>query len=220
MIPAVVVARIYRRLFRAFGPQGWWPARSRFEMMAGAILTQATNWHNVEQALARLRRAGGLAPRRLAAMPRRRLEQAVRPAGSFRQKAARLQGFARWYLRRYGGRPDRMFRQPWPALRDELLRVPGIGPETADSMLLYAGRKPVFVVDAYTTRVLSRHGALLAGARYADVQARVMQALPPAAYNELHALFVAVGKRFCHRRRPDCRGCPLDDLPHTEGSDA
>ncbi len=207
---------IYRRLLGAFGPQGWWPADSAFEMMVGAILTQATNWRNVEQAIARLKRTRLLQPRRIAAASRRTLAQAIRPAGYFRQKAGRLAGFARWYLARYGGRPARMFRTPWPRLRQELLALNGIGPETADSMLLYAGRKPVFVVDAYTARVFRRHRLVSARATYDDAQQLVMQeGPPPATYNEYHALLVAVGKRFCHRRRPECRRCPLGDLPHT-----
>ena len=208
---------IYRRLFRAFGPQGWWPASHPFEMMVGAVLTQATSWRNVEQAIERLRRAGGLAPRRLLAMPRRRLERAIRTAGYFRQKAKRLAIFSRWYVTRYGGSPARMFRTPWRALRTELLSLHGIGPETADSMLLYAGKQPVFVVDAYTTRIFRRHRLIGADATYEDVQRFAMRELSPSAtvYNECHALLVAVGKRFCHRQHPDCGHCPLGDLPHT-----
>ena len=208
---------IYRRLVRAFGPQGWWPASSSFEMMVGAILTQATNWHNVEQAIAKLKRADGLNPRRLLAMRRGRLERAVRPAGYFRQKAKRLRAFASWYVSRYAASPERMFRTPWPALRQELLGLEGIGPETADSMLLYAGGKPAFVVDAYTTRVLRRHRLIGARATYDEVQRLAVRRLPVSVkvYNEFHALLVAVGKRFCHRRHPECRRCPLGDLPHT-----
>ena len=123
-----------RRLFRAFGPQHWWPARSRFEMMVGAILKQATNWRNVEQAIAQLRSVKGLSPRALLALPPGRLEQLIRPAGYFRQKAERLRVFSRWLLTRYRGRPQRMFATPWTILREELLTRPGIGPETADSM--------------------------------------------------------------------------------------
>ena len=208
---------VYRRLLRAFGPQGWWPASHPFEMMVGAILTQATNWRNVEQAIGRLRRADGLAPRRLLAMPRGRLERAIRRAGYFRQKAKRLAIFSRWYVTRYAGSCARMFRTPWRALREELLALHGIGPETADSMLLYAGNQPVFVVDAYTTRIFRRHRLIGAGATYDDVQRAAMRELPPSAnvYNEFHALLVAVGKRFCHRRHPDCEHCPLGDLPHS-----
>ncbi len=229
---------IYRRLLRAFGPQGWWPASSPFEMMVGGILTQATNWHNVEQAIERLRRAGGLSPRRLLAMPRERLERAVRSAGYFRQKTQRLTVFSRWYVTRYAGSRARMFRTPWRALREELLALHGIGPETADSMLLYAGGQPVFVVDAYTIRVFRRHRLIGAGATYDGVQRFAMRELSPiprrtslardrgerlkgveatstTVYNEFHALLVAVGKRFCHRQHPDCEHCPLGDLPHS-----
>jgi endonuclease-3 related protein len=186
-------------------------------MMAGAILTQATNWHNVECALARLRRAGCLSPARIAALPLPRLQRLIRPAGYFRQKARRLRQFARWYLDRYGGRPQRMFGTPWRTLRQELLALDGIGPETADSILCYAGRQPVFVVDAYTARIFRRHRLLRPGASYDRIQTFVMDALPDTGhdYNELHALLVAVGKRHCARRHPDCRRCPLGDLPHT-----
>ncbi|MBI3331123.1 MAG: endonuclease III domain-containing protein [Candidatus Omnitrophica bacterium] len=207
---------IYRRLLRAFGPQGWWPARTPFEMMVGAVLTQATNWRNVERAIGRLRRAGALRPRRLLALRRGALEGAVRPAGYFRQKAKRLRAFTQWYTARYAGSARRMFRTPWPSLRRELLGLHGIGPETADSILLYAGEQPVFVVDAYTVRVFRRHRLLKAKATYEAVQRLAMRELPAdaALYNEFHALLVAVGKRYCHRRHPDCAQCPLGDLPH------
>lgn len=208
---------IYRRLLRAYGPQGWWPAHSAFEMMVGAILTQATNWRNVEQAITQLKRATPLTPRRIAVMPRAQLERLIRAAGYFRQKAERLQGLARWYVGRYGGSRRRMFRTPWRALRGELLALRGIGPETADSMLLYAGGQPVFVVDAYTSRIFRRHRVIGAGAGYDEIQQRAMRALPKRApvYNEFHALLVAVGKRHCHRSRPTCEQCPLGGLPHT-----
>ena len=156
-------------------------------------------------------------------MGRRPLEWAIRPAGYFRQKAKRLTLFSRWYLRRFAGSPRRMFRVPWRALRQELLALHGIGPETADSMLCYAGGQPVFVVDAYTIRVFRRHRLIAADATYHQVQRLVMQHMrasaapdgPAGRYNEFHALLVAVGKRYCHRRNPDCRRCPLGDLPHT-----
>jgi endonuclease-3 related protein len=186
-------------------------------MMVGAILTQATNWRNVEQALVRLRAVGGLQPRRLLAMRRGDLERALRPAGYFRQKAKRVVGFARWFMSRYAGRPRRMFRRPWRVLRQELLALSGIGPETADSILLYAGAQPVFVVDAYTRRIFRRHRFIRARATYDEVQGVASRELPASArvYNECHALLVAVGKSFCHRRQPDCAHCPLGDLPHT-----
>lgn len=185
--------------------------------MVGAILTQATTWHHVEQALDRLRQAGALAPRQLLAVRPARLERLIRPAGSYRQKAKRLNGFTRWYVSRYRGRAARMFRGPHAALRQELLQLPGIGPETADAILLYAGAKPVFVVDAYTQRIFRRHRLIRPGATYDDVQRFAMQRLPAdaALFNEFHALLVAVGKRCCHRRAPDCARCPLGDLPRT-----
>ena len=213
----VALRLIFRRLLRACGPQGWWPARSPFEMMVGAVLTQATNWHNVERAIVRLADAGGLRPRGVLALRRGEVERAVRPAGYFRQKAKRVVGFARWFVRRYGGSPRRMFRTPWRALRQELLSLHGIGPETADSILLYAGGQPVFVVDAYTRRIFRRHRLMPARATYDEVQQFAMRELPVGSrvYNECHALLVAVGKRFCHRRHPDCSHCPLGELPHT-----
>ncbi len=185
--------------------------------MVGAILTQATNWRNVERAVQRLRRVGGLSPRGLLALPSAGVQRAVRPSGYFRQKAKRLKAFTRWYVNRYGGQVARMFRTPWQPLRAELLRLHGIGPETADSILLYAGRQPVFVVDAYTTRVFRRHGFIGARATYDDIQQLAMRGLPREVrvYNEFHALLVAVGKRCCHRRHPDCAQCPLGGLPHT-----
>ncbi len=208
---------LYRRLMRAYGPQGWWPADSPFEMMVGAILTQATNWHNVEQAIGRLKQAGPVKPRRLLAMSRGRLERAIQPSGYFRQKADRLTTFSRWYLRRFGGSPRRMFRTPWRALRTELLARKGIGPETADSILLYAGNQPAFVVDTYTSRVFIRHRLSEPGATYDRMQQAATDTLPARVkvYNECHALLVAVGKRHCHRRDPDCAHCPLGEFPHT-----
>lgn len=208
---------LYHRLFRLFGPQGWWPAQSPFEMMVGAILTQATNWRNVERAIEGLQHTDSLHPRSVLEMRHGDLERAVRPAGYFRQKAKRLKVFSRWYMERFGGSPRRMFRTPWRALRQELLALHGIGPETADSMLLYAGARPAFVVDAYTRRVFRRHRLISARATYEEVQRFAVGELPPMTrvYNEFHALLVAVGKRFCHRRNPECGHCPLGDLPHT-----
>ena len=212
---------IYQRLWSACGPQQWWPAQTSFEVMVGAVLTQATNWRNVEQAIDRLRRAGALTPQRLARVPVGRLARWVRPTGYFRQKARRLKALTQWYVRRYQGRPSRMFRVPWQRLRDELLKVHGIGPETADSILLYAGAQPVFVVDAYTRRIFRRHRLIGSNATYDAIQRLVMRHLPAPTpvvakrYNEFHALLVAVGKRHCHRRNPDCDRCPLGDLPHT-----
>ena len=208
--------KIYRRLLRAFGPQHWWPANYPFEVMVGAILTQATAWHNVERAIDRLRHAGALSAERLAALPTDRLQAMIRPAGYFRQKAARLQAFSRWAMGRFQGRPGRMFRVEPQRLRAELLSISGIGPETADSILLYAGQQPVFVIDAYTRRIFARHDLIDGREPYDALQQFVMAQLPKDAhvFNEFHALLVALGKRHCHRRAPECARCPLGAFPH------
>jgi endonuclease-3 related protein len=208
---------LFQRLWLAFGPQHWWPARSAFEVMVGALLTQATNWRNVEQAIERLRRAKALSPEGLLKLSRASLERCLRPSGYFRQKATRLRRFTRWYVTRYRGRADRMFQTPLEDLRRELLNQHGIGPETADSILLYAGRQPIFVVDAYTRRVFRRHRLLTEDDGYEAIQQFAMRQMRKDVqrYNEFHALLVAVGKRYCHRRDPACDQCPLGDLPRT-----
>ena len=204
------LAALYRSMHTALGPQGWWPGRTRFEVIVGAILTQNTAWTNVAQALANLRRARVLTPARLASLPRDRLAALIRPAGYYNIKAARLRHFLRYLGSRYRLRLDRMLTRQPSRLRQELLAVSGIGPETADSILLYAGKIPAFVVDAYTRRILSRHGLIASDASYDAVQVLLMRSLPPSAalYNEYHALLVAVGKTFC-RPTPRCAGCPL-----------
>lgn len=209
------LAEVYRVLFAAWGPQSWWPARSRFEMMTGAILTQNTAWTNVEKAIARLRRARALSPRALLAMPEHELAERIRPAGYFNVKARRLRHFAAWLVEHHGGDIDRMFRADTATLRRELLAVHGIGKETADSILLYAGHRPVFVVDAYTRRFLSRHRWIRATADYDAIAERFhahfrgLEDRPRAAlFNEYHALIVALAKKHC-RSRARCEGCPL-----------
>jgi endonuclease-3 related protein len=201
---------VYRALAAHYGPQHWWPARTRFEMMVGAILTQNTAWANVKRAIARLRRTRALTPRRMHALPLSELAERIRPAGYFNVKARRLRAFTGWLIAAYGGSIRRMLRTPPERLREELLAVNGIGPETADSILLYAGGHPVFVVDAYTRRFLIRHGWLNEGATYDEVAAVFTRRLPrdPALYNEFHALIVALGKRHC-RAAPRCETCPL-----------
>ncbi|MGH9862453.1 MAG: endonuclease III domain-containing protein [Candidatus Acidiferrales bacterium] len=203
--------RYYRRLHRHFGRQQWWPARTRFEVILGALLTQNTAWVNVKRALSNLRRAGVLSPKKLARVPRQRLTRYVRPSGYFRQKSRYLRGFLEHLQKHYQGSLPRLLRQPAPALRQELLSLPGIGPETANSILLYAAGHPVFVIDAYTRRVLARHGLAGEKASYEELQDFFHQNLPRDArlFNEYHALLVAVGKEYCHRVRPDCNACPL-----------
>jgi endonuclease-3 related protein len=169
----------YRRLYRAWGPQHWWPARTRFEVIVGAFLTQNTAWTNVERALAQLRSAGVLSLDGIRRTPLPALEQMVRPAGYFRQKAQRLKTFVAYLDQRYGGSLDRMFARATGELRPELLALNGVGPETADSILLYAGNHPVFVVDAYTRRILDRHGILPATAPYEEIRALFERALAP-----------------------------------------
>ena len=172
----------YRALAQAWGPQHWWPAQSRFEVVAGAYLTQNTAWTNVEHALANLRRAGVLSLEGIRNTPMAELEQLIRPAGYFRQKAQRVKTFVTYVFSRYNGSLDRMFARPTAELRQELLTLTGVGPETADSILLYAGGHPVFVVDAYTRRILERHGILPASADYEQIRElfeRALRDLPP-----------------------------------------
>lgn len=201
---------IYHRLHGHFGPQGWWPGHSRYEVIVGAILTQNTNWGNVQKAIRRLRRAQALTPATMSALSRRRLEELIRPAGFFAVKARRLHNFLAFLHTRYQGSLRRMFREEPGALRQALLGVSGIGPETADSILLYAGNMPLFVVDAYTKRIFARHRLISRAASYDEVQALFMNHLPRNAdlYNEYHALLVAVGKTYC-RSIPRCDTCPL-----------
>jgi endonuclease-3 related protein len=201
---------MYRAMYAALGPQGWWPGRTRFEVIVGAILTQNTAWINVARAIANLRQAGVLTPTALAALPRPRLARLIKPSRYYNTKTIRLKRFLSFLRARYQLSLPRMFAQRPSALREQLLAVSGIGPETADSILLYAGNVPSFVVDAYTRRILTRHGLISPDASYERIQAFFMTALPPdtALYNEYHALVVAVGKEFC-RPVPRCAGCPL-----------
>lgn len=201
---------MYQATLEALGPQGWWPGRTRFEVIVGAILTQNTSWGNVARAIQNLRRAGALTPQALAAIPPAQLARLIRSSGYYNVKAGRVKRFLGFLGERYGLSVSRMLARRPSSLRQELLAVPGIGPETADSILLYAGGVPIFVVDAYTRRILSRHGLIKKDASYDEMQALFMSALPPnaALYNEYHALLVAVGKEHC-RPVPRCTGCPL-----------
>ena len=160
----------YQALFARWGPQNWWPAQSRLEVIVGAYLTQNTNWSNVEKAVANLRSARVLSVKGLREIPLRRLQTLVRPSGYFRQKAKKLKTFIRFLDKNYGGSLDRMFVQATEKLRKELLNLNGVGPETADSILLYGGNHHVFVVDAYTRRVLERHRIIAAKAKYEEIR--------------------------------------------------
>jgi endonuclease-3 related protein len=208
--------RLYGLALGALGPQGWWPARNPFEVIVGAILAQHTAWRNAERALLRLREARALTPRRMAALSPARLARVIRPSGTYRGKARALRAFLMALRRDFGGQVSRLLRQPVEALRAWLLSVPGIGPETADCILLYAAGSPAFVADAYARRILARHGLIPFGAAYEVVRREGGARLPPdpSLQGELHALLVAVGKRFC-RTVPWCSACPLrPDLPN------
>ena len=203
---------IYKLLFDAFGPQHWWPGDSPFEVAVGAILTQNTNWENVSRAIGNLKALGLLDARALYRVPEKRLAELIRPAGYFNIKAKRLRGFLSFLIDRYGGDMMSMAMEETQPLRERLLGVKGIGPETADSILLYALDKPVFVVDAYTKRILNRHGLVGEKASYHEIQELFHRNLPRDVrlFNEYHALFVRLGKEYC-RARPRCEGCPLKD---------
>ncbi len=202
--------RLYRALARRFGPQAWWPGRTPYEIAAGAVLTQHTAWASAARAVAALRDRRLLRAERVAATPTAALAGVIRAAGTPRLKARRLRALTRWLLDRFGGRFGAMRRLPLGRLRRELLGVPGLGPETADAILLYAAGRPVFVADAYARRVLARHRLLGRRATYEQARGFFEAHLPsdPALFNEFHALLVAVGKAHC-RTVPRCEGCPL-----------
>ena len=205
--------RIYEVLHGHFGPQHWWPGEDPFEVIVGAILAQNTSWKNVERAIASLKKAGVLSPEGIGALPFEKLAELIRASGTYRVKADRLLRFVSFLKGNYGLNLRAMFALPLPRVRRELLTVRGIGPETADSILLYAGGRPVFVVDAYTRRIFSRHGFIGEGCSYDELQSLFMKALSPDArlFNEYHALIVRLGKSRC-RARPMCEGCVLKSV--------
>ena len=202
---------IYRKLSSHFGRQHWWPADSAFEVMVGAMLTQNTSWSNVEKAIANLKQHKVLTPRKLYHLPDKTLARLIRPAGYYNLKTKRLKEFLRFFLNDYGASIKKLSGAGLTVLRRELLAVKGVGPETADSILLYALHKPVFVIDAYTKRILCRHKLLKEGAAYEEAQKIFTAALPQDAklFNEYHALLVALGKNYCAKAKPKCAACPL-----------
>jgi endonuclease-3 related protein len=210
----------FETLRASLGPQHWWPARTPFEVIVGAILTQNTNWTNVERAINNLRREKLLTPAAMARVNLRHLERLVRSSGYFRQKARKLKEFVHFLRCEYGGSLARMFRTPTEQLRERLLAVHGIGPETADSILLYAGGHRVFVVDAYTKRILARHGLAHEKTGYEEVRTLFESSLPrdAALYNEFHGLIVNVGKNWCRTRNPRCECCPLQQFLPENGT--
>ena len=212
---AGLLKEIYRRLSDAYGPQGWWPGDSRFEMICGAILTQATAWRNVEPALANLREASIDDWLALCEICHETLAKLVRPSGYYNAKARKLKAFAAHVCRHYGGDLDAMFAADTVALRRELLSIYGIGPETADDILLYAAGKPSFVIDAYTIRIMRRIGITPSGRDdYAGWQAMFHAGVPADAqvYNEYHALLDRHHKAACTKNKPRCEGCCLADI--------
>jgi endonuclease-3 related protein len=208
--PRLPLRKVYAALLREFGPQGWWPGRTRLEICVGAILTQNTAWANVARALRNLRKARALNLPALHNASLAQLAAWIRPAGYFNVKARRLRAFTTLVTEQFGGKLERLLARPTAELRATLLAVQGIGPETADSIALYAAERPVFVVDAYTRRFLLRHGWLGGKTTYDEIAALFATQWPAdvAVFNEYHALIVALGKTFC-RPRPRCARCPL-----------
>lgn len=206
---------IYELLFEHFGPQHWWPGQTQFEIIVGAVLTQNTNWTNVEKAIANLKTANILNPEELHQMSNDELALLIRPAGYFNIKAKRLKNLIDWLFENYNGCLEDLENINTSILREELLGVSGIGPETADSILLYVFNKPVFVVDAYTARIMARHGLIEPPFGYQELQELFTYNLDEDVqmFNEFHALLVQVGKGFC-RPKAKCENCPLNTLPH------
>ncbi len=206
----------YEAAYAAYGPRHWWPGDSPLEVMVGAVLTQNTNWTNVERAIANLKSNSLLDWHRLDRMSHGELADLIRPAGYFNVKARRLKSLAAWVVETFDGDLEAMFSLSTASLRERLLAVNGIGRETADSILLYAGGHVTFVVDAYTARILRRHGLIDEQADYEEIKALFEDNLPAdeALFNEYHALLVEVGKRCCRPRNPRCAQCPLDEFPH------
>ncbi len=208
---------IYNSLYQHFGPQGWWPGDTPFEVIVGAILTQNTNWNNVEKAIANLKKAKVLTPQKLHALTQAQLAKLITPAGFFNIKAKRLRHFLDFLFTEYQGRIELMAKEDLSVLREKLLSVNGIGPETADSILLYAFNKPIFVVDAYTKRFMSRHGLIDPAHDYHDVQGIYHKELKADEkhFNEYHALIVKLNKEFC-KTKQRCEGCPLNQPSYWE----
>jgi endonuclease-3 related protein len=212
-----MVRRIYDLLWQAYGPQHWWPARTPTEVVVGAILTQNTAWKNVERAIENLEQAKCLTWATLRDVPEGELAELIRPAGTYRVKAVRLKAFVSYLWDRHRGSLELVLEGDLETARRRLLSIPGVGPETADAILLYAGGRPSFVVDAYTKRVLRRHFLIDEASGYEEVRRLFHQELEPDVrlFNEYHALLVAVGKKHC-RARANCSGCPLAGLRHDD----
>ncbi len=210
------LTQIYEWLYDAFGPQHWWPGDTPFEVVVGAILTQNTSWANVDKAIANLKSASRLTPEELHRIDIIELATLIRPAGYYNIKAKRLKSFVNWLFDNYDGQLTNLQPIATDRLRSELLGIKGIGRETADSILLYALGRPVFVVDAYTARIMSRHQLIEPDADYEQLRDLFESNLPTDVqlFNEYHALLVRTGKDFC-KSKAKCAGCPLERHPHT-----
>jgi endonuclease-3 related protein len=211
----VILMNIYQRLYQAYGPRHWWPGETPFEVMVGAILTQNTSWRNVEKAIQNLKTRKILHVRGIHQLKKSQLASLIRSSGYFRIKADRLKAFVNFLVENYNGDLKEMLKEGVETVRQKLLHVRGIGPETADSILLYGLKKPIFVVDAYTRRILSRHRILSEKASYEEVQRLFMEHLPhdERLFNEYHALLVHLGKTLC-KKTPRCDLCPLRGIAH------
>jgi endonuclease III related protein len=205
---------IFYRLQRFFGPQGWWPGDTPFEIVVGAVLTQNTNWGNVCKAVLNLKSGGLLSFEALLALPHADLALYIRPSGYYNIKAKRLKNLLQMIEEKYQGELGLLLQDDMSAGRENLLSVQGIGPETADSILLYGGNHPIFVVDSYTHRIFSRHNLLAEESDYDSIQEEFMRMLPADSmlFNEYHALIVRVGKDFCKKNKPLCEQCPLNGV--------
>ena len=212
------LTEIYASLLKSFGKQYWWPGDTGFEVVIGAILTQNTNWINVEKAIKNLKAAKVFTPKKLYEIDIKKLAELIKPSGYFNVKAKRLKHFIDWLFSNYNGSLSKLFKHDYATLREELLSVYGIGKETADSIILYAAEKPTFVVDAYTKRVLVRHGLITDDYDYEAIKAVFEDNLPAKVplYNEYHALFVMVGKHYC-KPKMQCEECPLENV-HRKGN--
>jgi endonuclease-3 related protein len=204
----------YERLNNHFGPLHWWPAENPFEVVVGAVLTQNTNWKNVEKAIDSLKRAGVFSFDGLQSLTEEELAGHIRSSGYYNLKARRLKNLLEMIIRDFGGDLERLFAENTVTARRALLEVKGIGPETADSILLYGGGHPVFVVDAYTHRILSRHNLIAEECDYQLIQDLFMDNLNNDAemFNQYHALLVITAKHFCKKRNPLCSRCPLEPM--------
>ncbi len=207
-----IFEEIFEKLLTHFGPQGWWPGETPFEVCVGAILTQNTNWKNVERAIQNLKEKGLLSPWELSQIPLRALAELIKPCGFYNLKAKRLKNFLEVLIEHYQGDLQKMEAEEREILREKLLQIKGLGKETVDSILLYALNKPIFVVDAYTHRIFSRHKIIPEIATYDEIQELFHQNLKEdvALFKEYHALIVACGKNYCKKNTPQCSACPLN----------